>query len=341
MTPPVVNATSFNDVYMLSLPTFTWIKAYPPGDPKNSTLADSGHYSGSCNMAKHMSQMFVIGGTFTNMTQCDLEDIWGQHTFWTGTLNNDGDNETYWAGYNENITTNVVPKDIYSVVGGDKEGGATVRKPEGGFDASNKPLENLFGRDAVIKERTATRPTTGPTSAATDDPAPDDDDGKLSTGAIVGIAIAGAVGLALLLLGWFCIAKRVNHKRKERMQAQQQEQQWRQTSYSVVSSMPGAPSMVGGMAPSMMSHQTGPRATGPWTPPPSELPTRGDNIGVVSELPEDMAGKDVVSPYVSPMHDSSPGSHDAWGPGGDARAWSPEGNGRGWEGDAQAWSPSR
>jgi hypothetical protein len=174
------------------------------------------HYSATCNMVKHMSQLFVIGGTYTDSDACDLAvDAWSMHNFWTGTYHNEGDNETYWALFDPKVAENVVPADVYNVTGGDKDGGAKLTAPKGGFDTGNKPLEDLFARRPSIAERTPTRQVSSPTSP----PSPKDPNSGLSTGAIVGIAIGGAAGLVLLLLVWYYIGKRVLRRREERRQS--------------------------------------------------------------------------------------------------------------------------
>src|SRR2546423_846018 len=52
------NATGFDDVYILSMPSFQWIKWWP-------TVANTGHphNSLSCNVVDN-AQMLIIGGTF-------------------------------------------------------------------------------------------------------------------------------------------------------------------------------------------------------------------------------------------------------------------------------------
>ncbi|KAG7406769.1 Kelch repeat-containing protein [Fusarium oxysporum f. sp. rapae] len=288
--PPVVNATSFNDVYVLSLPSFIWMKIFPYHHG-NATLGKTGHYSASCNMVKSMSQMLVIGGTYTDMDDCDLAyDIWAQHNLWTGTFRNKGDIEMYWASYEPNVTGNAVPPDVYKVVGGNKDGGATLKKPKAGFDSGNKPLEDLLGQRPDIPQRTPSRHITVPTNSSMPTPPPTSSgSGKLSTGAIVGIAIGSAVGLMLILLVWYCVGRRVVRRQEERRRSEMT-----QPSYSVVSSSAGAPSMVNpstSMGPWGGSPQL---ATPP--PPPSELPTQQErNTGDVSELPQQRTENKVSS----------------------------------------------
>ncbi|KAK6697134.1 hypothetical protein SNK05_013576 [Fusarium graminearum] len=199
--PPVVNATSFNDIYILTLPSFTWVKAYP--DHKgNATLPPVyGHYSASCNMVKHMSQLFVIGGTYTDTDACDLAvNAWAMHNFWTGTLHNEGDNETYWALYDPDITkTSYQLTSITSLA----EIRMAVRKLCLRKARNRRAYPNTSYPSATGSPKATASPSPHPKS-------------KLSVGAIVGIAVGGAAGLALVLLVWFYIGKRVIRRREAR-----------------------------------------------------------------------------------------------------------------------------
>ncbi|KFG82558.1 putative cell wall anchored protein [Metarhizium anisopliae] len=285
--PPVVNTTSFNDVYILTLPSFVWVKASPPGHG-NDTFT-RGHYSASCNMVKSMSQMLVIGGTYPYPdVGCDIDkDSWAQHDFWTGTWHNQGDNTTYWALFNPNYTDNVVPSDVYKTIGGNRYGGATQTSPKGGFDPGNDPLQVLLGRKPTIPPRSPTReiasPTNTPSPTSTPTPTPVPSPG-LSGGAIAGIVIGSLAGVALLLSVWFIIGRRVVRRRKERRQSVMTQDA---RLYSV-SSTAAPPSMTTSIEPSGYLASRWSRPGSPQEP--SELPSMQDGrprdtVGSMSELP--------------------------------------------------------
>lgn len=225
--PPAVNVTAFNDVYILSLPSFTWVKVFP--DTSGNATYDFGHYSATCNMVKSKSQMLVIGGKYPDSDMCDgAYSYWGQHNLWTGTLNNDGDNKTYWALFNDNVTTNVVPVDVYSVIGGDKNGGASLLSPKGGYDPSNGLLQTLFQRKASITRTlpsttatsTSTSSSTSSTSSPTTTNSPISLSPRLSAGAIAGIVIGGVAALMIIAAVLFIVSKRAFQRQQERHQSQ-------------------------------------------------------------------------------------------------------------------------
>ena len=193
------NATGFDDVYILTLPAFTWIKWYPtepgPGSP---------HHSLSCNVVND-AQMLIIGGTFPATDDCDAPDVWGTHNL---DLGKDNPKQAKWNLFNPSLNGYKVPSEIISVVGGDSTGGATVTAPVRGWE--NRDLRVYFQQQATYAARTPTRAIPTATSAA---------DG--STGSNKGAIIGGSVGgvIALLLAGlaiFFCIRRRRRHSPKDR-----------------------------------------------------------------------------------------------------------------------------
>ncbi|KAI5455986.1 hypothetical protein BGZ63DRAFT_367933 [Mariannaea sp. PMI_226] len=211
--PP--NTTGYDDVYILTIPSFQWIRGpYPPHSnvsgpfPKNMM---------SCNVVDH-AQMLVIGGTFSNDTKysCDVPNIYGTHNMNLGEQDKD---KAIWASYQPNLTTYVVPTDIITAVGGHNSGGATMTTPISGFDAPD--LSVIMTRKAASGTRTPTRsigvstttPNPPPPSSSSPTPPPGP---SLSSGAIAGIVVGSCVALILALLGgWFFIRRRKDHHRRD------------------------------------------------------------------------------------------------------------------------------
>ncbi|PWY89847.1 hypothetical protein BO70DRAFT_426286 [Aspergillus heteromorphus CBS 117.55] len=201
---------AFDDVYILSLPSFTWIKWYPttPG-------ADYPHHSMTCNVIDG-AQMIIMGGTFPNSTACDIPTNYGMHNLDLGQQNSQ---KAKWFIFRPNITTYQVPSAIISAIGGSATGGASVRAPSHGFD--NPDLQTYFQRTYLPPARSPTRAI--PTSTSASSSSASSKSNSTSVGAIVGAVIGGVVG-ALLIAGiiYYCVSSR---KRKKRNTAAKEQQE--------------------------------------------------------------------------------------------------------------------
>lgn len=100
------NSTGFDDLWILSLPTFTWIQWYVGTNPAIY------HHSLTCNVVNN-AQMLVIGGTFPASDACDSANVWGTHNVDMGQVSGNK-----WEVYMPNLTTYQVPPAVVSVVGG-------------------------------------------------------------------------------------------------------------------------------------------------------------------------------------------------------------------------------
>lgn len=104
---------AFDDVYILSLPSFTWIKAFPEND-NSTTPAAVGHGGCSGNVINR-KQMLVIGGWFPLYDKCDAPQGQGQHNM---VLGYNGEDAKLWDKFQPNISAYVVPSPIIAAVGG-------------------------------------------------------------------------------------------------------------------------------------------------------------------------------------------------------------------------------
>ncbi|KAF2142656.1 uncharacterized protein K452DRAFT_318239 [Aplosporella prunicola CBS 121167] len=202
----ITNTTGFDDVYILSIPSFIWIKWYPtqpgPGNP---------HGISSCNVINN-AQMIIVGGWFAQHDQCDAPNIWGTHNL---NLGANGPNNNMWDFYYPNITQYLVPPEIISKIGGGSTGGATVKSPED--DWGHRDLPVYFGRQAQFSARTATREI--PEATGTSSSKGDKKNGGSGshTAAIAGGAAGGGVGLILIVaLVFYCLWRRRKNNPKEK-----------------------------------------------------------------------------------------------------------------------------
>ncbi|KAM3072453.1 hypothetical protein ACMFMG_009254 [Clarireedia jacksonii] len=192
------NATGFDDVYILSLPSFKWIRWWTTSQPKPHNML-------SCNVING-AQMIVIGGSFPGQqTNCDANNAWGTHNLDLGQQNPD---KSMWNTYQPNLTSYVVPSAVISAVGGSPTGGATVVSPSAGFQAND--LSVYFSQKATSPVRSPTRSLV--TATATPSTNPGGSSKNLSPAVIAGIVVAVLVGIAGALAGCLCLLR---HRRRK------------------------------------------------------------------------------------------------------------------------------
>jgi hypothetical protein len=106
--PPLT--AGFDDVYILSLPSFTWVKWYPT----DSSAPSFPHHSLSCNVIKN-AQMLIIGGSFPTSDACDANSVWGVHNL---NLGKDNPTNSSWASFQPGLDTYKVPSELIEKIGG-------------------------------------------------------------------------------------------------------------------------------------------------------------------------------------------------------------------------------
>ncbi|KAI0900035.1 hypothetical protein F4806DRAFT_276475 [Annulohypoxylon nitens] len=198
---PVGNQTQYTDIWILTVPSFTWIKV----DTTTNTQppARAGH-----QCAARDGQMIVIGGYVGTEIACDSPGIYNFDASglkWKDSFDaadhpadSHPDNSVLAGSYGYKV-----PDVVQSVIGGSSDGGATATQPasgpatDGPFKTGTPPVFTITqaGSTATITNRpSATGVNTG-TSA----PPPSGTNGGLITAGV----IAGLAGLAALYLG-FC-----------------------------------------------------------------------------------------------------------------------------------------
>ncbi|POS71994.1 kelch domain-containing protein [Diaporthe helianthi] len=195
---PAGNQIQYDDMYILTIPSFTWIGPVSQGGPGLSIpYARAGH---TCTLRD--GQMIVAGGFNTTVSSCDSPGIyvfnassleWGTSFKALAPSSDAGsaDNSVMAASYGY-----VVPEEVVSVVGGGPSGSATVTQPvasaTGGPFATGKPP--VFTITASGSTATITSP---PGSSASADSRPANQGGLIAA-----IVVACLAGLAAGYLGY-------------------------------------------------------------------------------------------------------------------------------------------
>ncbi|KAI9682447.1 MAG: hypothetical protein M1829_000239 [Trizodia sp. TS-e1964] len=197
----VPNGRSYDDVYVLAVPSFLWTKVSDQHNNETSTPDPIGRRKHKCEMWKD-SQMVVIGGIVSNgSSQINAQPNCDRYPP-VRVL----DTSTYtWQTEFQPSKAYSVPEAISAVIGGNGTGGAKLNAPKEGWPSPE--LQTLFSK--VIRAP-ATNLTTSPTGqnssfpSASNNSSTNNDPNNSSTstsnvGAIAGGVLGGLAVLAIVL----------------------------------------------------------------------------------------------------------------------------------------------
>ncbi|MCJ1397242.1 hypothetical protein MMC11_000434 [Xylographa trunciseda] len=208
---PAGQQVQYDDLWILTIPAFTWIKADTTG--QSTPGARAGH---TCNAWD--AQMVVVGGYVGQNQSCDYPGIYvfdaselkwvNQFTTLTG-----GDTEDQQASQSKNATGLTgsygyqVPAAVQSVIGGQATGGATVTTPvvaaTSGPLATGKPIiYTVTASNGATVTETASPGSSGGGNGGTTGSSSNAKSGP-NIAAIVAGVIAGLLFLICCYLG-FC-----------------------------------------------------------------------------------------------------------------------------------------
>ncbi|KAI0423151.1 hypothetical protein F5X98DRAFT_382457 [Xylaria grammica] len=194
---PVGEQKQYTDVWILTIPSFTWIKVDIPG---NEPPARAGH---SC--AARDGQIVVLGGYIGEDIQCEQPGVYAfdaSNLVWQSSFNaadhpadDNADNTVLAGSYGYQV-----PGAVQSVVGGSSDGGATATQPASG-PATDGPFKTGVPPVYTV---TGTGSTATVTNTGVGNPGSlDGDSNSHRGGTIAAGVVAGFTGLLALYLG-FC-----------------------------------------------------------------------------------------------------------------------------------------
>jgi len=211
---PFGKQTQYSDTWILTIPSFTWIKVDDSNQPV--PLPRAGH---TCNA--YRGQMVVVGGYLGDEVSCDSPGVYvfdatklQWRTGFEGGSSDAGNLDISDIGYG-------VPDAVISVVGGDSKGGATVTTPQRSPDPSS-PL-GTSNPDYTYNPNTTEGVGGHTSSISTNIPASTNNSSTTSIGAIVGGVIGGILVIVAALLGFMYLfyRRRIQQMREDMREAQQ------------------------------------------------------------------------------------------------------------------------
>lgn len=192
---PYGDQVQFSDMWILSIPSFSWIQV----DTKGQSVppARAGH---TCEL--HGSEMVVIGGYVGQELSCDSPGIYVFDTFsteWKTSFNPSSGSPSPAEFYK-------VPQVVVNLVGGDANGGATITQPVQSADpdspvATGQPGDYKY--TTIISHNakpTVATTTNSDGSVTTYSPIDDSSSGTPNVGLIIGGTIGGIAVLVILVL---------------------------------------------------------------------------------------------------------------------------------------------
>ncbi|KAF2463097.1 uncharacterized protein BDR25DRAFT_246528 [Lindgomyces ingoldianus] len=191
-------STALDDLYILSLPAFVWVKMYPAS---NQSQPSFGHHSATCNIING-TQMIVMGGSFPQTQFCDSPALYAQHNVDLGEINADKD---IWYLFNQDNPPYRLPIALTKVIGGTDKGGANITAP-----FTNQTYDKyLFEKEYKVPQRYPTPITSGTPPAK-------QQSNELSRTALIG-AIVGAVmgGICIGIAVFYIVGYMRRRPRKE------------------------------------------------------------------------------------------------------------------------------
>ncbi|KAL1627910.1 hypothetical protein SLS54_002177 [Diplodia seriata] len=201
---------AYSDTYILSVPSFRWIKMESANYTGSNTEALQGNKQGrhQHHCAVHNdAQMIVLGGLI-NQNGTDQEHVCDSQLPPLRVLNLA---TMTWQKSFDASAEYSVPEDVYAVIGGDGSGNAKLTQPDGGFNDTS--VASIFATTVARADSTASATSTATGSASASS---DSDNNKTNTGAIVGGVVGGVAGLAAVaLVAWLVL----RHKKKQKKNA--------------------------------------------------------------------------------------------------------------------------
>jgi len=205
---PTQSNKFFDEVWVLSLPSFTWLQIYNGSSPR---------YGHSCHIVGNRQMITVGGRTSANATEtCDFEYM--SVAIYDLT---EGNSDGWGSVYTADKPPYQVNAQISAAIGGGANGNATKLLPDGGWSSSS--VANLFtgtsnqSAPAIISSSTTSSLSNSSASLPLPSPPSSSSPGKNAQRTIIGAiagGVVGGIGLVSLVFGLTYLASRHSKSRR-------------------------------------------------------------------------------------------------------------------------------
>ncbi|TVY16442.1 Kelch repeat-containing protein [Lachnellula arida] len=202
---PADNQTQFSDMWILTIPSFTWVQVDMNG--QSEPPARAGH---TCTMRD--GQIVVVGGYVGTDISCDSPGIYvfnASSLQWsngfTALASSGSESETQQAQDSSVLQDSVgyeVPGLVQSIIGGSSQGGATATSPAAGSATAGPIATGKPPSFTVTKSGSTVVQTSNPTGTSASGGAGQSSTAKKS-GPNVGAIAAGTIAAALAVLAGY------------------------------------------------------------------------------------------------------------------------------------------
>ena len=216
----VGGGVDYEDVWVLTVPSFRWIKIDTVNDFQANPSLSVGRAHHRCVV--HRGQMISVGGSLRFGTQGQVNETMCRGSYpplrvldlgtvsWVKTFNTEG--------------VYRVPRVVSEVIGGGAEGGATLTEPEGGWAYTE--LKSIMALRNAANNASAPATASSGTSSATSSSDASSSSGGSNTGAIAGGVVGGVVGLALIAGLIFFFGRRKTSRAKQNEVDKSEKEVW-------------------------------------------------------------------------------------------------------------------
>ncbi|TVY27341.1 Kelch repeat-containing protein [Lachnellula hyalina] len=202
---PADNQTQFSDMWILTIPSFTWVQVDMNG--QSEPPARAGH---TCTMRD--GQIVVVGGYVGKDISCDSPGIYVFNTSslqwsnsFTALASSGSESETQQAQDSSVLQGSVgyeVPGLVQSIIGGSSQGGATATSPAAGSATAGPIATGKPPSFTVTKSGSTVVQTSSPTGTSASGGAGQSSTARKS-GPNVGAIAAGTIAAALAVLAGY------------------------------------------------------------------------------------------------------------------------------------------